>query len=224
MSVRIWTGSGSPYSWRVLLALRFKGIPYEEQVLSFSARDHKAPDYLARNPRGKVPTLECEGAVFYESLGILAFLEARFPDPPLLGRNPVETGRIWQRLAEIDNYLAPVMHAFFRPIFFGNPAGQEHAIQQAAGVIHLELGGYEALLDAAPWITGDAPSAADLALYPMLRSILRAAARPSVADLDLALLPIAESYPRVAAWMGRVEALPGFAATVPPHWQAADDG
>jgi long-chain acyl-CoA synthetase len=54
MTLRFYYGSGSPFAWRVWLALEHKAIPYELQSISFADRQHKSPDYLAINPRGKV--------------------------------------------------------------------------------------------------------------------------------------------------------------------------
>jgi hypothetical protein len=48
-------GSGSPYAWRVWLALEIKGFAYEMKTLSFDAGEHKQPGFLALNPRGRVP-------------------------------------------------------------------------------------------------------------------------------------------------------------------------
>ena len=47
--------SGSPFAWRVMLALEYKGLTYESRRKDPSKREHKSDDYLAINPRGKVP-------------------------------------------------------------------------------------------------------------------------------------------------------------------------
>ena len=57
MALEFYWGSGSPYSWRVLLALEYKGVPYESHVLQFSKQEHKSPQMLRMNPRGRVPVL-----------------------------------------------------------------------------------------------------------------------------------------------------------------------
>ena len=51
----LYYGSGSPYAWRVNLALEHKALPYERLVLSFGQGDNKKPGYMQFNPRGKVP-------------------------------------------------------------------------------------------------------------------------------------------------------------------------
>src|SRR5262245_31313713 len=58
MAIDVYWGSGSPYSWRVLLALEHKGLAYESHVLHLGMQEHKAPHMLAINPRGRVPVLK----------------------------------------------------------------------------------------------------------------------------------------------------------------------
>ena len=45
----IYWGSGSPYAWRVLLALEIKQIPYTSHLIEFSKNQHKEPAFLAEN-------------------------------------------------------------------------------------------------------------------------------------------------------------------------------
>ena len=48
-------GQRHPHSWRVLLAAEIPGLPYESTLIEFSKGQHRTPEYLALNPRGKVP-------------------------------------------------------------------------------------------------------------------------------------------------------------------------
>jgi len=57
MPLVLYYGSGSPYAWRVQLALEHKAVPYELKVLSFSAGDTRKPDFVALNPRHRVATI-----------------------------------------------------------------------------------------------------------------------------------------------------------------------
>jgi len=75
MAIEIFWGSGSPFSWRVLLALAVKNIPYESKLVEFSKGMHKSPEYLKINPRSKVPALRDGEFTLYESLAILQYLE-----------------------------------------------------------------------------------------------------------------------------------------------------
>ena len=88
MSLTFYYGSGSPFAWRVWLALEHKQIAYELKVLSFDRGDTRAPEFLAINPRGRVPTIVHDGFKLWESLAILEYLEESFPQKPLLARDP----------------------------------------------------------------------------------------------------------------------------------------
>ena len=91
MSVEIFWGSGSPYAWRVLLAAEARKVPYESRLLSFSAKEHKAPTFLAVNPRGKVPALRDREQVVTESLAIMHHLDGLGSGPALFGATPAST-------------------------------------------------------------------------------------------------------------------------------------
>ena len=58
MALELYWGSGSPYSWRVLLALEYKRLAYDSHLLQFSKQEHKSPQMLRMNPRGRVPVLQ----------------------------------------------------------------------------------------------------------------------------------------------------------------------
>src|SRR5262245_15100737 len=73
----------STYSRRVRIALLEKQIPCELVTIDMGAGKHREPAYRAINPYGRVPTLEEDGFVLYESTAILDYLESTHPTPPL---------------------------------------------------------------------------------------------------------------------------------------------
>ena len=93
MALEIWWGSGSPYSWRALLALEYKQLPYMSHLVQFAKQEHKAPALLKMNPRGRVPVLKDGDYVCFESLAILHYLDRKYPQPPLFGRTPRKPAR-----------------------------------------------------------------------------------------------------------------------------------
>src|ERR1043166_8931830 len=110
MSIRLYHGAGSPYGWRVWLALEHKNLSYDLRTLSFSDGDLKKPEFLALNPRGKVPVLVDDGFVLYESAAILEYLEDRYRDAPTLLSPDAQTRALARRLAhEADTYFAAAM-------------------------------------------------------------------------------------------------------------------
>jgi len=70
MAIHVYWASGSPYSWRVLLALEFKGVPYVSHQLQLSKQEHKSPQMLAMTPRGRLPVVKHDDYVVFESLAI----------------------------------------------------------------------------------------------------------------------------------------------------------
>src|SRR5229473_6821470 len=84
MALAFYYASGSPYAWRVWLALEHKGIPYEMKTLSFDAGDLRKPEFLKLNPRHRVPVIVDDGFVLYESAAIVEYLEDREPGEPRL--------------------------------------------------------------------------------------------------------------------------------------------
>ena len=219
MTIEIFWGSGSPYAWRAMLALEAKKIPYVSRLLEFSKEEHKAPGFLALNPRGKVPTLKDGDFVLSESLAIMAYLDRKYPDPPLFGRTPEETGQVWKAISESVSYLEPPGYRIVIPIFFGTAEDNLDDIRAAVPEVHEELGLMERRLDAESWLALGRLSAADLAVYPFVEVLLRAAGKESAQPLGLGLLPFAERYPAIEKWRERIRTMPGYDNTYPPHWR-----
>src|SRR5438874_7492445 len=121
MTLEIYWGSGSPYAWRVLLAAEWKRIPYESKLLEFSKGQLRTPEFLALNPRGKVPVIRDGDVVLAESLAIIAYLDRKHPEPPLFGRTPVETGHIWASIATFESYVREPLTTLNRWMFGDKP-------------------------------------------------------------------------------------------------------
>jgi len=79
LALILYYGSGSPYAWRVQLALEHKALPYELKVLSFSAGDTRKPEFLALNPRHQVPVLVDGDFKLYESNAIVEYIDEAYP-------------------------------------------------------------------------------------------------------------------------------------------------
>jgi len=219
MALKIYWGSGSPFAWRVMLTLEVKRLPYESRLLEFSKEEHKSPGYLKLNPRGKVPTLKDGDFALYESLAIMSYLDRKYPDPPIFGTTPQETGLIWREISETDSYLGDPGTKIVRPVFFGKGLEKTEEIQEAATTIRRELKRIDTTLANSAWLVGAEISAADIALFPLIQILLRAASKEAAKPLNLGFFPLAQSYPNIAAWVKRLEAIPGYERTYPPHWK-----
>src|SRR5262245_51430323 len=96
MTMEVYWVSGRPFSWRVLLTLEVKRVPYVSKRLEFSKGELKTPQFLAMSPRGKVPVIKEDDFVLTESLAIMAYLDKLHTETPLFGRNARETGQVWR--------------------------------------------------------------------------------------------------------------------------------
>ena len=167
MALTLHYASGSPYAWRVWLALEHKGIPYELKLLSFDKGDLATSAFRALNPRGRVPALEDDGFALYELATAVLFTKPEERSPERIAR--------------------------------------------ACEDIRRELALWDTALTG-DWLAGPL-SAVDFTLYPELALVLRMASRnPGLIAGDL-------MGDKVAAWAGRMEALPIVQKTWPPHWK-----
>ena len=77
----------------------------------------------------------------------------------------------------------------------------------------------EQRLATSAWLVGDAFSAADIVIFPGIQMLLRGLDRREAQELRARLLPLENHFPAIAAWITRVQTLPGYERTVPPHWK-----
>jgi glutathione S-transferase len=155
--LELYWGRGSPFAWRVMLTLEVKGLAYQSTLLEFSKGDHKAADFLKLNPRGKVPVLKDDDFVLNESLAIMAYLDKKYPEPPLFGTSPRETGLIWRAVMETEAYLLSAGDKVIRPVFFGKGLDELEKIQEAAQAVREELKRTESYPVRRGWLANSSP-------------------------------------------------------------------
>ena len=219
MAIELYWGSGSPFAWRVMLTLEVKRLPYESKLLEFSKQEHKTPAYLQLNPRGKVPTLKDGDFVLYESIAIMAYLDRKYPTPPIFGTTAEQTGLIWRLVLECESYLLGAGDKVVRPLFFGKGLENVNEIQTAAELIRRELKIVDERLADSNWLVGGEISAADIAIFPLVQLLLRAAGKEAARPLELGFIPLSQTFPNIARWVRRIEGLPNYQRTYPPHWR-----
>src|SRR6204780_3791411 len=207
MAIEVYWGSGSPYSWRVFLALEYKRLTDISHQLQFSRQEHKAPQILALNFRGRVPILKEDVYVGFESLAVLYYLDLKYPDPPIFGRSPEEAGVIMRVICEYQAYVEEHLMKIVRAVLDGQ--AQEHidALADSMHVVAREARSIEGRLSRSEWVVGDNFSAADIMIFPALQLLLRALDKPAARALSSRFLPLAANYPALERWIGRVAAL-----------------
>ena len=112
MALTFYYGSGSPYAWKVWLALEHKGIPYEAKRLMFDPDQTKTPEFLKINPRGRVPAIVDDGFALSESNAIVEYLEDRYPEKPLLPKDVKARANARRLIAEVGGDLEKAFDPF----------------------------------------------------------------------------------------------------------------
>ena len=215
MAVDLYTGHGSPYGWRVWLALELKKVAHDVKILSFQAGDTRKPEFVALNPRHTVPTIVDDGHVLWESLAILEYLDERYDTGTKLYPGDAKNrARIRRLIQEMEGYLDkegidPITHEYFGK---EGAAPDLERVEKAKKRLAEELA-YFAREIRGKYIAGDEPSAADLVLYPWYGYVKRISFRKPETKLT-ELVP-----PAMKAWAERIEAWPFFDKTFPAHWR-----
>ncbi|MGH8208775.1 MAG: glutathione S-transferase family protein [Steroidobacteraceae bacterium] len=233
MAIDVYWGSGSPYAWRVLLALEHKRLRYTSHVLQFSKQEHKSPQMLALNPRGRVPVLRDGDYVCFESLAVLYYLDLKYPQPRIFGHTPEEAGVIMRVICEYQAYIEPhlmnIAAAVFEkstklrsdPSLRNDPALGNEKITSDMHAVANEARTIEARLSKSDWVVGESFSAVDMVIFPGIQLLRRALERPEARELSSRFMPVEVNYPALGRWLARVENLPGYERTYPPHWRPA---
>jgi len=216
LALTLYYGSGSPYAWRVQLALEHKALPYELKVLSFSAGDTRKPEFLALNPRHQVPVLVDGDFKLYESNAIVEYIDEAYPGrgAPLFPGDAKTRAVIRRVILEVDNYYSPASDKLIEQAWWKKPEERDaKVIAESRKEVVGELGKFGSAMGA-DYLAGPL-SAADFAFYPVVAFLRRAQIKLPDLDAD-GMLP-----PAIAAWKARIEALPFFDKTIPPHWKAS---
>jgi glutathione S-transferase len=109
MTITLYDCATAPSPRRARILLAEKGVPHATVQVDLVKGEQLGEAYRAINPSCTVPALRLEdGLVLTDNAGIAAYLEARFPDPPMLGRTPEEKADIasWHWRVEFEGLLA----------------------------------------------------------------------------------------------------------------------
>jgi glutathione S-transferase len=93
MAITLYDASPSSNSDRVKVVLHEKGLAYQRVTLVLAKKEQKQPEFLKLNPYGKVPVIDDNGKVLFESCIINEYLDEQYPDPPLMPKDPYLRGR-----------------------------------------------------------------------------------------------------------------------------------
>lgn len=196
--MKLYNHDFSPNAKRARVGAREAGVTVETVSIDFGKGDHKAPAYMAKNPNGKIPTLEdADGTVIWESPAILIYLAEKHPEKNLLPKeviNRTDALRwMFWNASHLEAAVATVaVERIIKPMLMKQPGDDARA---AAGVADFNRFApiLNAHLEGKEWILGKQFTIADIALGTTVEFA-------TMAKIDLA------QFPHLAAWLGRVQA------------------
>lgn len=111
----------SNYYNKVKLALLEKDVPFEEVLVWVD----RSPELMAKSPLGKVPYLETEQGALCESQVMLDYIEAAYPQHPLLPADPFAAAKVRELITFMELHLELVARELYPEAFFGGKVSDE---------------------------------------------------------------------------------------------------
>jgi glutathione S-transferase len=162
MSITLHGSSHSNYYNKAKLALLEKGIPFTEVHASTHSTDEAI---LSASPLGKIPFLQTERGGLCESQAILDYLEARWPNPPLLPADPYGAAKVRELTTFIDWHLEIVARQLYGPAFFGAAALSDSSKESIRKQLTANIAAFRRLAKFSPFVGGDTFTQADCAAF-----------------------------------------------------------
>lgn len=200
----VYGTSVSPFVRKVLVALFEKGIPFEHKPVPFHADD---PGFKAASPTGKIPAIDDEGYLLPDSTAILHYLDARYPQTPLIPAEAHARGRaVW-----FDEYgdtelfptlIIPFVERFLKPRLMKQEGDEAKAQTAIAEKFPPLLDYLEGQLEG-EYIVGNAFSIADISVATNFHNL-----RLAKFEVD------GSRWPKLAAFVSRTLDRPSFASAI----------
>lgn len=193
----------SSASYRVRIVLNLKNVPYTPVPISLLDNAQRAPDYVARNPQGFVPMLSIDGHDLTQSLAIIDYLDAQYPDPAMVSSNPADRAKTLAQALIIAADIHPIDNLRVLRYLKDQMGQSQEAVDQYYR--HWIIEGFTALEAMAPedgLFGGDLPNLADVCLVPQMANARR---------VDTPM----DAFPKLLRMDAALSALPAFAAAHP---------
>ncbi len=193
----------SQNGWKVRQLLHHLGRPYRTEIVSIFEGAGRSVEYLAVNPTGTVPAIRLDdGRTLAESNAILAYLA---DGTPYLPSDPFARAKVQQWLHFEQERVESVIGSLRYWTLTGKLAQRPPVlVEMKRAAARRTLGILDRELSTHPFLANDRYSVADMSVFAY-------ASRAEEADLSL------EPYPHFRAWIARVQAQPGFLATMHPY-------
>jgi len=185
--------ASSNYYNKVKLALLEKDIAFEE----VQAWTDRSPALLEKSPLGKVPYLETEQGVLFESQVLLEYVEARYPQHPLLPADPFAAAKVRELIQFIELHLELVARELYPQAFFGGKVSDETKARAHKLLLRNAKAFGKRTSSFSPFIAGDEFTLADCAAIPHLL-LVSLASKAVLGEDVLADLPVREYVKRMS--------------------------
>jgi maleylacetoacetate isomerase len=193
----------SSASYRVRIVLNLKGVDHHAIATSLPDNEHKTAEYFARNPQGLVPMLSIDGHDLTQSLAIIDYLDANYPEPPMVSSVPAERAKTLAQAMVIAADIHPLNNLRVLRYLKDVLGHQQDAIDN--WYRHWINEGFSALEKMAPesgLFGGSLPNMADVCLVPQMYN-----ARRFDTPLDM--------YPNLVRIDAQLCSIPAFQAAHP---------
>jgi glutathione S-transferase len=154
----------SNYYNKVKLALLEKGVPFTEENVKTGSTDEAV---LSASPLAKIPYLRTPQGDLCESQAMLEYVDAAFPNPPLLPADPMAAAKVRELTIFIDLHLELVARDLYPQAFFGGTVS-ENSQARVRKQLEKNIAGFKRLARFAPFVAGDTFTQADCAAFANL--------------------------------------------------------
>ncbi len=193
----LYTYWRSSAAYRVRIALNLKGLDWSPKAIDLRSGAQNGVGYKMLNPQGLLPYLIDGDTGLNQSLAIIEWLDETYPEPPLLGPDPLTRARIRAAALTIACDIHPLNNARVQR-YLKDPLGhdQEAIDTWARHWIELNFASLEEIAEGASgkYLFGDTPTLADVCLVPQMYNARRVQADvarfPKLSAIDKALLAL----------------------------------
>ncbi|MCR4346085.1 MAG: glutathione S-transferase family protein [Sulfuricaulis sp.] len=196
---------GHPFSnaaRRVQMLCEECSIPYTYQVVNLMEGEQYKPEFLALNPNGKVPVIDDDGFVVWESQAIMRYLADKHKAKTWYPVDPRARAHVDAWLDWNQTRLGPEAAKIMFNTHFAGDKGNPAAIEDAKKWLLKILPMMDGELKQRKYLCGDQPTVADIA------------AATNLAYLEMCQYDLG-TYPAVTKWFGGMKARPSFTKTIP---------
>jgi glutathione S-transferase len=198
--IRLYHVPLSPFCRKVRLSLAEKRLEVELVEERYWER---APDFLRRNPAGKVPILKMDGLTLCESGAICEYIEERFPDPPLLPRDPAGRHEVRRLVGWFDDKFhkevtSKLLYERVNKKITKEGYPDSGNVKAGAKAIKFHLDYMTSLLDERRWLAGNELTLADFAAASHLSAL------DYISDVDW------NRTETVRDWYAKIKSRPAF--------------